>query len=175
MHRRGDRRRPYGKTTEMHAKRQLLGGRGDTPVEIDATDRRLIALLQENARRSVADLGRAINLSRTAVHARLARLERDGPIVGYTAVLRQPATDGVAALVSLRLGVRPCSLVLDRIRSWPEITTGYSTAGPVDAVLVVEAPSLTALSDLTDRLGAVPGVDAVEATVIMDVFTGKAR
>jgi DNA-binding Lrp family transcriptional regulator len=105
-------------------------------VDLDVADRKLLLLLQENARRSVAALGRELNLSRTAVQARLARLERDGVVAGYTAVLRTPAVDGVSALISLRFGVRPCSLVLDRIRSWPEILHGYSIAGPVDAVLV---------------------------------------
>jgi DNA-binding Lrp family transcriptional regulator len=141
--------------------------------DLDATDRRLISLLQENARRSVAELGRMLNLSRTAVQARLARLERDGVVVGYTAILRKPAADGVSALLSLRFDVRPCSLVLDQIKSWPEILTGYSTAGPIDAVLVVRVSSTSALSSLTDKLATVPGIEGVETTVIVDSFADR--
>jgi DNA-binding Lrp family transcriptional regulator len=143
-------------------------------VDLDATDRKLLFSLQENARRSVTELGRVLNLSRTAVQARLARLERDGVIVGYTAILRTPAVNGLSALLSLRFDVRPCSLVLDRIRSWPEILHGYSTAGPTDAVLVVRVSSTSALSSLTDKLAAVPGVKVVETTLIIDSFAERA-
>lgn len=142
-------------------------------ADLDATDRKLLLLLQENARRSVATLGREVNLSRTAVQARLARLERDGVVAGYTAIIRAPPVHGVSALVSLRFGIRPCNLVLDRIRSWPEILDGYSTAGPIDAVLVVRVLSASALSSLTDRLSAVYGVEAVETTLIMDRFKDR--
>ena len=55
----------------------------------DATDRNLIALLQANARESTAHLARQLGIARTTVVARLARLERDGVVVGYTARLGQ--------------------------------------------------------------------------------------
>lgn len=142
-------------------------------VNLDSTDRRLLILLQENARRSVATLGRELNLSRTAVHARLARLERDGVVTGYTAILRPAAVNGVSAIVSIKLSTRPCSLVLERIKSWPEILHGYSTAGPIDAILVVRAPSTSGLSSLADRLGAVPGIEAVETTLILGSFADR--
>ena len=140
---------------------------------MDATDRRLLALLQQNARRSVTALGKELNLSRTAVHARLARLERDGVVLGYAAVLREPSVGGLSAIVSLRFGLRPCNLVLDRINSWPEILQGYSTAGSTDAVLVVRVASAGALSDLADRLRAVPGIDNVETTLVLSSFGKK--
>lgn len=147
------------------------------PAELvlDPTDRKLLGLLRQNARRSVTALGKELNLSRTAVHARLARLERDGVIAGYVAVLHQPPVNGVSAVVSLRFAVRPCSLVFDRISAWPEIRHGYSTAGPIDAVLVVQLASTAALSDFADRLRAVPGVDAVETTVVLGEFTSQVK
>ena len=53
-------------------------------MNLDPLDRRLLALLQANARASTAELARQLGVARTTVLARLARLERSGVVVGYT-------------------------------------------------------------------------------------------
>lgn len=141
-----------------------------TGTMIDATDRKLLVLLQQDARRTVTALGKELHLSRTAVHARLARLEREGVVVSYSAILREPPDAGLSAIVSLRFGLRPCSLVLDQIKSWPEILHGYSTTGPIDAVLIVRVASSGGLSELADRLKTVVGIDTVETTLVLSNF-----
>lgn len=140
---------------------------------LDAVDRKLLRLVQENARRPTAALAKDLGLSRTAVQARLARLERDRVIVGYSAVVATPGGEGLMAMVSLRLGVRPCRLVLDQLRTWPEIAQGYSVSGSVDAFLIVKVASPAELSALADRLQAVNGVDEVETAVILDTFSDR--
>ena len=52
-------------------------------ADLDQTDRHLLALLQGNARESAANLSRALDIARTTVVARIARLERTGVIAGY--------------------------------------------------------------------------------------------
>ena len=65
---------------------------------LDDLDRRLIALLQANARTSAADLARQLGVARTTVLARLLRLEKQAVIVGYTVRLGQDEGDrGVEA------------------------------------------------------------------------------
>jgi len=54
---------------------------------VDATDRRIVALLREDARRSFKDIGTHVNLSAPAVKRRVDRLEADGVIRGYTAMV----------------------------------------------------------------------------------------
>ena len=54
---------------------------------MDDVDRRIIALLRENARRSFQDIGQHVHLSAPAVKRRLDRLERDGVVLGYTAII----------------------------------------------------------------------------------------
>ena len=55
---------------------------------MDDTDRKLIALLRDNARASIASLAKALRVARGTVSNRLARLEKSGVIVGYTVRLR---------------------------------------------------------------------------------------
>lgn len=136
--------------------------------ELDAIDRKLLALLEVDARASFTALAREAGLSRTALQERMARLERDGVILGYTVRLadriKAPAT---RAMLSLHIRTRPCATVLDRFRNWPEILACYSLAGPVDAMLIVETEGPQALSQLVDRLSAVPGVGEIETAPIL--------
>lgn len=135
---------------------------------LDPVDRRLLALLEANARLSATALAREVGLARSSVQARIARLEREGVIAGYKAVLRETAPrPGTRALLSLRLSRRPCAEVIARFSSWPEVLACHSTAGPVDAVVLVQTDGQAALSALSDRLARVHGVASVETTVIL--------
>lgn len=56
-------------------------------MEIDATDRRILTALQRDGRMTNADLSEIVNLSPSACHRRVQRLEREGLIAGYVALL----------------------------------------------------------------------------------------
>jgi len=85
-------------------------------------DRRLVALLQANARASTSALARALGLARSTVHERIARLERIGAITGYAALLsRNPSEDNSQALVMLSVNQQKSRQVVDRLSALPEI------------------------------------------------------
>lgn len=147
-----------------------MTGRAFRESRLDPTDQALVRLLRSNARLPISALAREVNLSRTAVQARIGRLERDGVLIGYQALLGQDVEAGLRAIVALRIGVRPCRIVLDKLRAWPEIIQGYSTAGDTDAVLIVRVTSTSALSELSDRVSLIEGVDGVVTTLILATF-----
>lgn len=136
----------------------------------DATDEKLIALLGENARMTLTALAQKLALSRTAVQARMSRLERDKVIVGYRAVLgdRFDAGDeGLGAVLSLTFSQRPCAPVVGTFRHWPEITHYYSVTGPQDGYMVVRVKDAQDLSRLVDRLSGIAGVASVSSAVVL--------
>ncbi|MFM2356750.1 MAG: hypothetical protein RLZZ528_2486, partial [Pseudomonadota bacterium] len=55
--------------------------------ELDATDRRLLTVLQKDGRMTNAELSERVNLSPSACHRRVQRLEAEGFIAGYVALL----------------------------------------------------------------------------------------
>ena len=160
------------KTTAEHGKasekelpgRQFAGCR-------DEIDEKLIVLLRRNARTSLTALARGVALSRTAVQARLSRLERDKIIVGYRAVLgeRHDADDGggLSAVLSVVFSQRPCAPVVEKFRDWPEITNYYSVTGPLDAYVVVRVKNAHELSRFVDRLSGLAGVGSVRSAVVL--------
>ena len=149
--------------------RQIAGTR-------DAIDERLIALLHENARMTLTALSQKLSLSRTAVQARMARLERDKVILGYRAVIgdRRDRTEGpgLSAVLSVTFGQKPFAPVVDKFRHWPEITNFYFVTGPLDAYVMVRVNTAQDLSQLLDRLTAIPGVASVQSAVVLKADVG---
>jgi Lrp/AsnC family leucine-responsive transcriptional regulator len=137
----------------------------------DALDERLIALLRQDARMTLTALARELGLSRTAVQARMARLQRDKVIVGYRAVIGErrdgSQNDRLGAVLSITFSQRPCAPVVATFRHWPEITHYYSVTGPLDAYMVVKVGNAQELAALVDRLSAVPGVGQVRSAVVL--------
>jgi len=135
---------------------------------LDAIDERLIALLGANARMTLTALAHAVSLSRTAVQARIARLERDEVILGYRAVIGG-GHDGesLSAMMSITFSQRPCHPVVARFRHWPEIVHHYSVTGPVDAYVLVRVKDAQALAELVDRFSALPGVASASSAVML--------
>jgi Lrp/AsnC family leucine-responsive transcriptional regulator len=140
--------------------RQIGGGR-------DAIDEKLIALLCRNARMTLTALAQGVSLSRTAVQARMARLEREKVIVGYRAVMGERDDDSLSAVLSVTFSQRPCFPVVEKFRDWPEIAHYYSVTGPLDAYVVVRVKNAQDLSRFVDRLSAVPGVGSVRSAVVL--------
>ncbi len=137
-------------------------------VRLDETDRQLLALLRRNARMPLVGLARAVSLSRSAVQGRLQKLERCGAIGGYTIRGRTSGKPAQRAVITLTLSARPCRLVLDRLRGWPEIESCYSVAGDTDAILFAGVADAASLSRLIDRLAALRGVTQVRSHPILD-------
>ena len=132
----------------------------------DAIDDKLIALLCRNARMTLTALSKAVCLSRTAVQARIARLERDGVIVGYRAQLGETHSKAeVGAVLSITFSQRPCAPVVAKFRDWPEIEAYYSVTGSIDAFMVVKVDTTQALSSLVHKLSAMPGIALVHSAV----------
>jgi DNA-binding Lrp family transcriptional regulator len=142
---------------------------------LDETDEHLLSLLEKNARSPVVALAKAVGLSRTAVQGRLARLEDDGFIRGYT-VVRGVEREGapVKAVLLLSIGSRPCAAVIRQFEQWPEIVTCWSVAGPtLDAVLLVETKTNETLGNLRARLADVPGVTAITTAPVLKTIVER--
>jgi DNA-binding Lrp family transcriptional regulator len=142
---------------------------------LDEIDEHLLSLLEKNARKPVVTLAKAVGLSRTAVQGRLARLEDEGTIRGYTIVRRhRPEHAPVRALLLLSIGTRPCATVIRRFEDWPEVAACWSVAGPtIDAVLMVEASSNEALGDVRARLAEVPGVTSITTAPVLKTIVER--
>jgi Transcriptional regulators len=139
-----------------------------TKMSIDAADRKLIALLRQDARQPITSLAQAIGLSRASVYARLERLERDGVIAGYTVRLGADYDQRlIRAQIMLKVTPRLTQAVERRLIAMPELIALHAISGEWDMIVVVEAEGVSALNDVVDRIGLLDGVEKTTTSIIM--------
>lgn len=128
---------------------------------LDDIDRRLIALLQDNARLSTVQLAKAVGLARSSVQERIQRLEAAGVIAQYTVRLGGSG-DPLRAWLLLRYADSfGCDDVMPVLADIPQVRACHSVAGEIDMLVLVEADTPGTLSDLRERIAAVKGIDDV--------------
>src|SRR3954454_1696566 len=109
--------------------------------QMDAVDQQIVALLRDNARRSFQDIGGHVSLSAPAVKRRVDRLQADGVIRSYSAVV-DPAAMGwhTHAVVALYCeGRMSGGEVRKAIDPHAEVEAAYTVAGEASAILHVRA------------------------------------
>ncbi len=135
---------------------------------LDQTDRMLLALLKQDARRKYSELGEAVHLSPPAVHERVKKLERVGTISRYTIEI-DPEKLGLALRAFVRIHVSriPCEDLARALLAFPEIVECHSSAGEESMLIKVHTTSPSALEALLNRIRQMPGVERVLTSIIL--------
>jgi DNA-binding Lrp family transcriptional regulator len=134
----------------------------------DRIDRQLIALLQINARDTTTTLAKKLGVARTTVHERIARLERNGTIQGYSVVLtRNPFEGYTQGHVFLRALRHKQPAIVDQLKRMPEIKVCQAVSGEYDMVCLVEVLNLEAMDTLMVEISSLPGVEKVSFAVVI--------
>ena len=137
--------------------------------EIDATDARILGVLQKRGRISNADLAEQVNLSASACHRRVARLEQDGIIRDYVALLDPRKVDRpTTVFVEITLSGQ-ADEVLDaferEVRLIPEVLECHLMAGSADYLLKVVAADTEDFARIHRRaLARLPGVAQMQSS-----------
>lgn len=134
-------------------------------MQIDETDRALIAVLAENARLPVADLARRLGLARTTVQARLDRLETRGVIAGYTLKRGPGLRPTLRATVLISVEPRATPAVLARLKSLDAVEQVHTTSGRFDLIATLSALTTEALDRTLDAIGEAKGVKGSESLI----------
>ncbi len=128
---------------------------------MDAIDRKILSVLQDDASLSVAEIGNKVGLSSTPCWKRIQRLEADGVIIKRVVLVDQDRIGlGISVFVSVETGDHSREW-LDRfaktVGAMPEVMEFYRMAGDVDYMLRVVVPDMTGYDAFYKRLiAAVP-------------------
>ena len=143
---------------------------------LDARDLQIVAALQEDGRATYADVGARVGLSASAVHDRVRKLEHQGVIRGYRAVVDPEA---IGLYVTALIDARPFDPsqpddLPERVAGVPEVEDCYSVAGEANYVLKVRTGTTSELEDLIRRLREKAMV-ATRTTIALSIpFEGRA-
>jgi Lrp/AsnC family leucine-responsive transcriptional regulator len=144
----------------------------NTMIELDDIDRRIVAALQAEGRLAMVDLADKIGLSPTPCQRRVKRLEDDGVIARYAALVAPPSMGlDLQAMVQVTLddhSEKTVEAFEAAIRSRPEVVACYAMTGDMDFLLHVLATDLASFSEFAMKaLLRMPGVRGTRSSFIM--------
>lgn len=145
---------------------------------LDSIDIRLLKLLQVNSRLTTKELSQEVGLSISPVYERVKRLENEGYIDRYVALLNPCKLGlGFIAIVAVKLGRQSkegAEEFIKVIHEIPEVTECLSVIGRYDFILKVYAPSILYYRTFVlDVLGNIPAVGNIESTFVMSVIKNE--
>jgi DNA-binding Lrp family transcriptional regulator len=135
---------------------------------MDDLDRQLVALLRSNARLPAATIARQLRVARGTVQNRIARLERDGVIAGYT--VRLAASDDgrrITALMLIAVEGNNVERVLRSLRGDAAVAALHTTNGRWDIVAELRADSLEEFDRVLSRIRRIEGVASSETNLLL--------
>lgn len=139
---------------------------------LDKTDLMILRTLQENARLTTKELASRVNLSTTPVFERQKRLEAEGYIRRYVAVVdAQKLNRGFIVFCSVKLRQLNRDIAADftdRIQSIPEVTECYNISGDYDYLLKIHAPDMKYYQEfILNVLGTIDSLGSLMSTFVM--------
>ncbi|MGD8305331.1 MAG: Lrp/AsnC family transcriptional regulator [Ignavibacteria bacterium] len=138
---------------------------------MDKTDKKILSLLQENARITNAEIARQVGMVPSGVQERIKKLEKKGFISDYATHLRSAKLDlGLLAFVFVRTNEPPGSLcVAEELAKLQEIMEIHHVAGEDCYLLKVRHSNNKSLADfLRDKLGAISTITSTKTVIVLD-------
>ncbi|RBW48454.1 Lrp/AsnC family transcriptional regulator [Marinobacter sp. F3R11] len=132
-------------------------------------DKQLLMLLRQNARISITDMAKALNLSRSTVQNRIARLENSGVIKGYSVQLGEAfLSSQVEAHVSIKVVQKLTARTNAALEGISQVSQLFSVSGEYDLIAIVAAQTLEELSAVLDEIGNLEGVERTNSAVVLE-------
>ena len=139
---------------------------GEMPIS--PADELLLSLLREDARASTAGIARRLGLSRTTVQNRIERLERQGVIAGYTVRVHDDyERSRIRAHIMITVRPKQMAAVAKALQAIREVHLLYSISGGFDLIALAVAATVGEMDELTDRIGAIDGVERTTSSIIL--------
>ncbi|MBD5212553.1 MAG: Lrp/AsnC family transcriptional regulator [Bacteroidales bacterium] len=141
-------------------------------AHLDAIDLKILQILQQNSQKTTKEIAAEVNLSTTPVYERIKRLEKDGVIKGYVAVLNPDMLNlGFSVFCNVKLVSHSTDAAVDFmnvVKDIPEVAECYSMAGAFDYLLKIYAPNMQYYREFViEVLGRIKSIGSVTSTFVM--------
>lgn len=141
---------------------------------MDELDRRLLVLLEADARLPMAELGRRIGLSRTATLARVRHLEEAGSIRGYHADVPETVGGPVhTARVGIVVRTSDAAGYVRKLAAFRELQEAETVAGELDLLVRFCAADAERLDEILDRINSWPETLRTTTYVVLTRYVGQ--
>ena len=135
---------------------------------MDSKDLRLIALLRENARASVAQLAKQLGVSRGTVQNRIDKLVESHVLLGFTVrTASEVAAHRVRAVMMISVEGDRSEAIIKALRGYPEVRELHTTNGRWDIVAELGADSLESFDEVLRSIRTIKGVSNSETSLLL--------
>ncbi|KEO56316.1 Lrp/AsnC family transcriptional regulator [Thioclava pacifica] len=141
-------------------------------MQLDDTDRAILAALRADARLSVTDLALKVGVSRTTARTRLEALVASGQIRRFTIETETDVEGQVRAITMVELQGKMSRAVIRALHRIPEVATVYATNGNWDLVAEIHAETLGAFDRALRDIREIPGVLNSESCLLLAPVAG---
>lgn len=142
---------------------------------LDKKDLEILRLLQDDCKLTVRDIAEKIHLSATPTHERIKRMEREGVIRQYVALLNNRMVNrGIMVLCQVSLkdhDKRTARAFVQAISGLPEVLECYNISGEFDFLLKIVSSSMESFHKFyMTRLSEIKGIGQTKSSFVMDVI-----
>lgn len=147
----------------------------NTSVHLDKKDLEILRLLQRNAKFTVREIAEKISLSATPTHERIKRMETDGVIRQYAALLdHRLVKKGIMVICTVSLkdhDKKTAKGFIQAISGFPEVIECYNISGESDFLLKIVSESMETFHKFyVNKLSEVKGIGQTKSSFVMDVI-----
>jgi len=139
-----------------------------TIIELDETDRKILAELQRDGRRSFKKIGEDAGVSEATVFVRVRKLKEKGVLKGFRAVV-DPKVVGksLTAIILVRAYPKTFPGMLNALKKFDDINEIYDVTGEYYSILKIRTSGTDELGKIIDQIGAVEGVAGTETIIVL--------
>ena len=140
---------------------------------MDKTDDKIVEILKSNARASFSEIGKSLGISRVAVKKRVAKLERQGEILGYRAVLKNDtfSTEMTTYLITLKIRAENLEFALEYLAKSSEVISLIQITGEYGLLATAQVQTSSEMKSFINRVCEnVEGVEMISFQAVLDVI-----
>ena len=136
---------------------------------MDNLDRKLIATLSENSRKSTSAISRKLGVTRSTVQSRIDRLVREGVIERFTVDLGSAYENSlIKAHVLIKVDQALTGIAHARLQKLTQVTAIYAVSGEYDMIAILAAESTVELNRLLDTIASLDGISRTNSSVVLE-------
>ena len=150
-------------------------GKNPLPMKLDSTDKAILALLQQDAKRNIKEIASELGMTKTPIYERIKRLEKSGVISRYVALVdSRKIASSLLVYCAVTLDVQKADYIeafAASVNEMPEVAECYLTGGVFDFLLKVYVEDLDAYHEFAShQLAALPNVRTIKSSFVLSEY-----
>jgi DNA-binding Lrp family transcriptional regulator len=144
--------------------------------ELDETDRRILGMLNKDARLSFRHISRELKISLTKVTSRVKKMENQGIIRGYIPLIdAEKIGFDLLVIIGLDISKAKTMEIQEKIAKDPHVFEVYNTIGQWDSVIIARFKNRADLDSFIRKVLSIKGVDKTYSQLVMNIIKNEQR